>query len=92
MRKGIVFYLLDYLELVDWTGRAVLQGKGNIEFNAPKILQRLSMSPEHWIEICTHFESRFRGIVGATSSLKALGSKFGLSRITNRSNSRLLFE
>jgi len=91
MPKGIAFHLIDYFELVDWTGRAVLQGKGSIDNDTPKILQRLNISPEHWIELSTHFESRFKGIVGTTDSLKALCSLFGLSRNTNRSNSRLLF-
>lgn len=91
MPKGIVFHLTDYLELVDWTGRAVLEGKGSIDADTAKILQRLNISPEHWIEISTNFESRFKGIAGATNSLKELYTKFGLSRQTNRSNSRLLF-
>ena len=91
MSKGIPFHLTDYLELVDWNGRAVLQGKGSIDTDTPKILQRLSISPKHWIELSTNFESRFKGIVGTTDSIKALCSMFGLSRNTNRSNSRLLF-
>ena len=91
MPKGIAFHLTDYFELVDWTGRAVLQGKGSIDNDTPKILQRLSISSEHWIELSTNFESRFKGIVGTTDSIKALCSMFGLSRNTNRSNSRLLF-
>ena len=91
MPKGIAFHLVDYLELVDWTSRAVLKGKGSIDNDTPKILQRLNISPDHWIELSTHFESRFKGIVGTVDSLKALCSMFGLSRNTNRSNSRLLF-
>ena len=91
MPKGIAFHLTDYLELVDWTGRAVLQGKGSVDTDTPKILQRLSISPKHWIELSTNFESRFKGIVCTTESLKALCSMFGLSRNANRSNSRLLF-
>ena len=91
MPKGIAFHLTDYFELVDWTGKAVLQGKGSIDNDTPKILQRLSISSEHWIELSTNFESRFKGIVGTTDSIKALCSMFGLSRNTNRSNSRLLF-
>jgi len=78
--------------LIDWTGRAVLKGKGSIENETPKILQRLNISTNHWIELATNFEGRFQGIVGTTDSLKALCSKFGLSRTANRSNSRFLFD
>ena len=38
MPKGIAFHLVDYLELIDWTGRAVLHGKGSIDSHMPKIL------------------------------------------------------
>ena len=91
MPKGILFRLIYYLELVDWTGRAVLHNKkGIINQDIPKIIQRLNMTPEHWIEVSTHVESRFKGLVGASSALKKLHAKFGLSRQTNRSNARLL--
>ena len=93
MRKGIAFRLVDYLELVDWTGRAVLHNKkGFINQDVPKIIQRLNIAPEHWIEVSTHFENRFKGLGGGLSTLKKLHAKFGLSRQTNRSNARLVFD
>ena len=39
----------DYLELVDWTGRAMRDDKrGYIPGNLPPILQRLNIAPEQW--------------------------------------------
>ena len=39
MRKGIVFNLVDYLQLVDWTGRCIREDKvGAIESHAEPIL------------------------------------------------------
>jgi len=44
--QGIPYKLKDYLELVDWAGRAVRQGKrGFIAHETPPILARLSMDP-----------------------------------------------
>ena len=44
MPKGIAFNLLDYIELVDWTGRAILDDKrGSIPTDAPKIIERLNI-------------------------------------------------
>ena len=64
---------------------------GSIDGNAPPILLRIGIAPEHWIELCTHFEERFKGFVGSQHSLKNLISSFGLNRKTNHSNSRLLY-
>jgi hypothetical protein len=66
MLKGMPFRLKDYLELVDWTGRAILENKrGYIPVHQPPILERLHIEPKHWLYITQNFESRFKGLVGA---------------------------
>jgi hypothetical protein len=41
MSKGIPLNLQDYIELVDWTGRAIWEDKqGYIDNNLPPILER----------------------------------------------------
>ena len=92
MPRGLAFDLLDYLELVDWSGRAIREDKrGSIPESTPPILQRLDISPKHWVELTTGFESRFKGIVGTVDSVKNLRSHFGLKRTANRSNSKILY-
>ena len=92
MPPGIAFNLLDYIQLLDWTGRLIRENKrGSIDNNTPQVLHRLNISPAHWIEVCTHFEDRFKGLVGSKHSLKTLIKSFGLTRRANRSNSTLLF-
>ena len=90
--KGILFNLVDYLQLVDWTGRQIREDKaGCIEADAEPILKRLSISPEHWVYLCTHFESRFKGLVGSVHSLKKACEVFGRRRRPNLSSSKMLF-
>ena len=92
MPSGLAFNLLDYIELIDWTGRAIRDDKkGAINETTPPALQRLEISPEHWVELATNFEDRFKGIVGSVSFLEAHCQKFNLKRTANRSNSQLLF-
>ena len=92
MSPGLQYILLDYLELVDWSGRAIREDKrGAIHEHAPPILQRLNISPQHWLELCTNFESRFKGLVGSVHCVKAIFKQFGLKRHPNFSNSKLLF-
>ncbi|MCM8856208.1 MAG: hypothetical protein LC539_10760 [Candidatus Thiodiazotropha sp.] len=46
MPKGLPFRLTDYLQLVDWSGRAILDDKlGFIPDNLPPILERLQIDP-----------------------------------------------
>ena len=83
----LLFNLIDYIELVDWTGRVIRDDKrGAISATAPPILQRLDISTKHWIELTTKFEQRFKGIAGSAQSIKALCAHFGLTRTINRGN------
>jgi len=89
---GIIFNLVDYLQLVDWTGRCIREGKiGFIDPAAQPILNRLSISPKHWVYLCTQFESRFKGLVGSVNSLKNACHHFKRQRIPNLESSRYLF-
>jgi hypothetical protein len=82
--KGLPFRLEDYLELVDWTGRAIVQNKRDYipEHQAP-ILERLQIEPKHWLYMTQHFESRFKGLVGASYTLKAVCRKLEYQRTPN---------
>ncbi len=58
---GIHFYLKDYLELLDFTGRAILEDKiGHIDNALPSILQRLSINHKSWFENTLNFEALYR--------------------------------
>ena len=59
-QTGIPFYLEDYLQLVDWTGRIIREDKrGAINQNLPPILDRLTIDPEHWLINSQHFEQQY---------------------------------
>lgn len=84
MPEGLPFRLADYLELVDWTGRAIRDDKrGMIPDGIPPILERLQIEPRYWLYMAKHFESRFKGIVGAAYKLKAACAKLGYRRTPN---------
>jgi hypothetical protein len=84
MPKGLPFRLKDYLELVDWTGRAILENKrGYIPSHQPPILERLQIEAKHWLYMTQHFESSFKGLVGASYALKAACRKLEYQRTPN---------
>ena len=84
MPKGMPFRLADYLELVDWTGK-ILRGdkRGAIPAEFPPILERLQIDPKYWLYMAQHFESRFKGWVGAAYTLKSACAQLGYRRTPN---------
>ncbi len=53
----IPFSLYDYLQLVDWTGRAIRDNKrGHIPSHLPPILQRLNIPTDEWLDNSQQFE------------------------------------
>lgn len=84
MPKGLPFRLKDYLQLVDWTGRAILENKrGAISQHAPPVLDRLQLDAKQWLYMSQHFESRFKGLVGASQALKAACKRLEFRRTPN---------
>ena len=60
----------DYLELVDWTGRAIREDKrGFIPADVPPILSCLGLEAENWIETVRHFRRHFYDYVGPADVL-----------------------
>lgn len=60
LQHGILFNLHDYLQLVDYTGRALRLGKvGVISDQLPPILQRLNLSQQGWLARASQFEARY---------------------------------
>jgi hypothetical protein len=84
MPKGLPFQLSDYLELVEWTGRQLRDDKrGAIQGSLPPILERLQMERKSWLHMATHFENRFKGLVGAAYQLQVACKRLGYRRTPN---------
>ena len=58
--NGLPFNLIDYLELVDWTGRIIRADKrGYIKQTTPPILERLAVNDNDWLINSNRFERVF---------------------------------
>ncbi|MDO3387521.1 transposase [Gilvimarinus sp. SDUM040013] len=74
------FDLSDYLELVDWTGRAIRDDKrGAIDKNLPSILGRLGLPSKDWLDTCCHIERRFGRAIGPVEKVTDLCKSLDLS-------------
>ncbi len=69
---------LDYLALVDWTGRAIREDKrGAISEELAPILERLNIETAHWLETVCRFEGRYRRVLGPAERVRAYAEFVG---------------
>ena len=68
--QALPYVLQDYLELVDWSGRAVrVDKKGAIPEAAPPILTRLEIDPDEWLKTMSR-NNRFYRAAGRLKAMK----------------------
>lgn len=91
--RAIPYELQDYLELVDWSGRAVVEGKrGSIPENLPPILARLKIDPENYLRFINRSEkSRFSNFIGPVEAMRELAERFGKTFLKGQTAAALLF-
>jgi len=70
-RNAIAFTLYDYLELADWSGRAIHPSKrGYIDNRNPKLIDKLGINPDDWIEIIRNFRRQYGHFAGSEYLLR----------------------
>lgn len=79
-RPSIPMEFLDYLQLLDWSGRHSRSGKGAaIEQNLPPILARLRLDPEAWLRMMRPGGNRFGRAIGRFERLQFHARRLGQS-------------
>jgi len=82
----------DYLELVDWSGRAIVEGKrGFIPDQLPPILQRLNMRPELYLAYIHKPGFGFADALGAIDKIKACAEHFQKAFLKGQTAAAALF-
>ncbi len=88
----IPFYFSDYLELLDWTGRAVRHDKhGHIPSDLPSILTRLSIDPLAWKQTMLPQGNRFGRAIGQIDRLRRHADNLGQSWVRGLRISQRLY-
>jgi len=86
------FALKDYLELVDWTGRAVREDKrGHIPAHTPPILSRLNIDHQHWLSHMQSHGDPFNRVVGRVKGIKDYAERLGQRWLCGMKASQQLF-
>lgn len=86
------FTLVDYIELVDTTGRQKANNKiGMIDSKLPNILTRLHINKAQWTELSNGFEDCFHHAVGNERELLIYKANQKLQRLRDRCTAKRLF-
>ncbi len=73
--KGISFSLLDYLILVEETGKIIREDKrGHLSTRAFPLLQQLGLNNEDWLQLAQHFGKQYHQAVGTVNELSTFAS------------------
>ncbi len=87
--QGIPFSLLDYIELVDWSGRILRDGKrGVISSTHPKLLARLGLEVDSWLSLTRNFAKEYQGAVGSLEELALFAKHTGKRWIASKNQLR----
>ena len=90
--EGIPYRLVDYLQLADWTGRAVRDDKrGFIPSQEPKLLKKLGIDAEIWLENVKQYQQAHNSFVGTEVQLKKICEQTGKKWLSGIKQSRLLY-
>ena len=81
MHTGIPFRLIDYIELVDWTGKILRKGKARLNNQLPPILERLNLTQKDWLTVCTQLERKRALLVGCKKSFYRVLPQLQRSRV-----------
>ena len=76
--KGIAFSLLDYLTLVEETGKVIRADKrGSLNENACSVLIQLGINSDDWLGLAEHFGKQYHQAVGSLAELNAFAAHTG---------------
>ncbi|WP_281645204.1 transposase [Parendozoicomonas sp. Alg238-R29] len=90
--RAIPFSLVDYMELVDWSGRAIRDDKrGAILSGSPSILIRLGIDADEWVKVLSPGGHHFTHAVGKVNALKSYAETLGQRWVQGVRASQRLF-
>lgn len=89
---SIPFDRAEYLELVDWSGRQQLKGKGgSIDSNRPALMERLKLDPENWNGVMRRQGNVFGRAMGRLERLRSHAAALSQCWIRGMYRARRLF-
>jgi putative transposase len=90
--EHIPYNFIEYIQLVDWTGRQIKTGKsGFIHDKVPPILARLNINTAAWLNNCEGLERHYHRVIGSATHMREFCEKFKQQRVVGITAARLAF-
>jgi hypothetical protein len=84
--------LIDYLELVDWTGRVIREDKrGAISGKVPALLVMLGLESETWFTLANDFGKDYHGAIGSLEELALFAEHTGKQWVSGKNKLRRIY-
>ncbi len=81
----------EYFELVDCTGRLVLEGKKSIPEKMVPLIERLGFLKDNWMESSTKITKLFCSFIGGSGALKTQRNELGMAWIKGTRSAQRVF-
>ncbi|MFM7180146.1 MAG: hypothetical protein ACKO2G_01580 [Verrucomicrobiales bacterium] len=82
----------DYLELLEWTGRCVIDGKrGALPDSARPVLERMELDVENWVGTVEKYGSLYHRVAGKVENLQRKAKEMGQQWLSGQRKSRGVF-
>lgn len=90
--EQIPYNLLEYIQLIDWTGRQIKTGKRSyIQHEMPVIFMRLNIKTSAWLDNCEGLERIFYRVIGSAARLQEFCKKIQQQRVLGMAAARQAF-
>ena len=80
-----------YIELVEWTGKQLREGKASINKNTPSVLSKLNIDPEEFLYSAKHYGSQFHAMVGSIKSIFNAIEHYEINKTAGMKTAKTLF-
>lgn len=90
--EHIPYNLIEYIQLVEWTGRQIRIGKrGYISSEIPAIFERLRINTSAWLHNCERLEKTYYRVIGSAARLQEFCEKIKQQRVLGITAARQAF-
>ncbi len=90
--EHIPYNLIEYIQLVEWTGRQIKAGKrGYISSEIPPIFARLKINTSAWLHNCQGLEKTYYRVIGSAARLQEFCEKLKQQRVLGITAARQAF-
>jgi len=88
--RAIPMSFVDYVQVLEWTGRCAKDETASLRGRPPALLQRLNLDPNAWLQTMEQQGLRTVGVLGSVADLDRFAKKHGKRWVHGKGHARKL--